>query len=120
MGETSNVLYIFYFNFSGGYISRTPRQLSSLSVPKEVEESIEARLHRSPVSQVSPAIRPQSSNSKLHTYASGQKKEYTLTTSNNMVFTGENTHNARPVGGNRTSGSLADNRRRIAAILGRK
>ena len=94
--------------------------MSSLSVPKEVEESIEARLHKSPVSQVTPTIRPQSSNTRLNTYASGQKKEYTLTASNNMVFTGENTHNARSVGGNRTSGSLADNRRRIAAILGRK
>ena len=92
-----------------------------MSLPKD-EDSVETknRLHRNSISQVPQALRPQSSNSKQHNYASGQKKEYTLTTSNNMVFTGENTHTARPVGGNRTTGSLADNRRRIAAILGRK
>ena len=112
-------MIFFSFSFAGGYSSQTPRNLTSLSLSKD-DESVDGKHKRkSSVSHIPNTNRPYSS-SKPRTYASGPKREYTITNSNNMVFTGENVNASRPVGGNRTSGSLADNRRRIAAILGRK
>ena len=109
------------FVFTGGYANQTPRQLSSLSLSKD-DDSLDSRYKRrtslTQVTQASP-VRPLSST-KPRTNVSGPKREYTLTNSSTMVFTGENVNTSRPVGGNRTSNSLADNRRRIAAILGRK
>ena len=112
----------YNFLFTGGYSSHSPRQLTNLSLSKD-DESLDGKYKRrtslTQVSQASPVIRPHSSKLRQNV-VSGPKREYTLSNSNTMVFTGDNVNSSRPVGGNRTSGSLADNRRRIAAILGRK
>ncbi|KAL4220874.1 Leucine glutamate and lysine-rich protein 1 [Mactra antiquata] len=111
---------------NGGYLSATPRQPSNLSLPVEesthVPPSNPVSTRRS-ISEPNPVVTTNRPNtSKPHTYGSGLKREYTITNSNTMVFMGDNASGNRAVGGtaNRKGGSLAENRRRIAAILGRK
>ncbi|XP_053379442.1 restin homolog isoform X4 [Mercenaria mercenaria] len=106
---------------SGGYISGTPRQLTNMSLPSDEPQQSNSSTRRS-VSEPQPLISNRPITSKPHTYGGGIKREYTITNSNTMVFMGDSAGGTRAVGGStkRTGGSLAENRRRIAAILGRK
>ncbi|XP_053379441.1 restin homolog isoform X2 [Mercenaria mercenaria] len=106
---------------AGGYISGTPRQLTNMSLPSDEPQQSNSSTRRS-VSEPQPLISNRPITSKPHTYGGGIKREYTITNSNTMVFMGDSAGGTRAVGGStkRTGGSLAENRRRIAAILGRK
>ncbi|XP_060599548.1 myosin-2 heavy chain-like isoform X2 [Ruditapes philippinarum] len=106
---------------AGGYLSSTPRQLTNMSLPSE--ESVQSNTSaRRSFSEPQPSTNNRPITSKPHTYAGGMKREYTITNSNTMVFMGDSAGGTRAVGGStkRTGGTLAENRRRIAAILGRK
>lgn len=105
---------------AGGYHSMH-RQNSNISLPGDDPPMPNMSARRS-ISEPQPLISNRPNTSKPRTYGGGIKREYTITNSNTMVFMGENSSGVRPVGGTtkRTGGSLAENRRRIAAILGRK
>ncbi|XP_052819831.1 uncharacterized protein LOC128245659 isoform X4 [Mya arenaria] len=108
----------------GGYQSVTPRQSTNLSLPSEEQQTPSQNTSaRRTMSEPQPVISNRPLTSKPHIYNGGMKKEYTLTNNNTMVFMGDQGNGgSRAVGGStkRTGGSLAENRRRIAAILGRK
>jgi hypothetical protein len=92
-----------------------------MSLPSE--ESVQSNTSaRRSFSEPQPLTNNRPITSKPHTYAGGMKREYTITNSNTMVFMGDSAGGTRAVGGStkRTGGTLAENRRRIAAILGRK
>lgn len=115
------LFYVHFFHYSGGYLSGTPRQLTNMSLPSE-EQHVSNPSTRRSISEPQPLVSNRPITSKPRTYGGGLKREYTITNSNTMVFMGENSAESRPVGGStkRLGGSLAENRRRIAAILGRK
>ncbi|XP_052213981.1 uncharacterized protein LOC127832519 isoform X2 [Dreissena polymorpha] len=108
---------------AGGYHG-THRQPTNLSLPMDEEPpNPGSQSTRRSLSEPQPALSNRPITSKPRTYNSGIKREYTITNNNNMVFMGEKENNGvRTVGAStkRAGGSLAENRRRIAAILGRK
>ena len=118
-------IYFFFviFYFIGGYVSATPRQGTALSLHSEEGKSVPVASHQSVRKTVSePPPVTQSRPVTSRTYANGGRQEYRITNHNNMIFSGDSTNNVRSIGGSgsRQGGSLAENRRRIAAILGRK